>query len=74
MRSVRAAIAARATAGEETREVGAVMLADREHVESELIGQLGLLQQIAHPLLRADARAEVREGGESEFHGNQDSR
>ena len=74
MRSVRAAIAASGDGGRGDREVGAVMLADREHVESELIGQLGLLEQIAHPLLRADARAEVREGGESEFHGNQDSR
>ena len=44
------------------------MLADGEHVEPELIGELGLLEQVAHPLLRADARAEVGEGGETEFH------
>ena len=49
-------------------EVGAVVLADREHVEPELVGELGLLEQLAHPLLGGDARREVGEGGESEFH------
>ena len=33
-------------------EVRAVMLADREHVEPELVGELGLLDQVAHALLR----------------------
>jgi hypothetical protein len=47
-----------------------VMLAHGEHVEAQLIGELCLLDQLAHPLLGADARGEVREGGESEFHGS----
>ena len=68
MRSVRAAIAASATAGAETEKVGAVVLADGEHVEAELVGELRLLEQVAHPLLRGDARAEVGEGGKSKFH------
>ena len=54
-------MAASATAGEEIEEVRAVVLADREHVEPELVGELGLLQQVAHPLLGADARAQVGE-------------
>ena len=33
------------------------MLADREQVESQLVGELGLLEQIAHPLLGGDAEA-----------------
>ena len=74
MRSVRAATAASATAGEEIRKSGPVVLADREHVQPDLLGELGLLQQIAHPLLRADAGAEVGEGGDSEFHAGDDSR
>ena len=49
-------------------EVGAVVLADREHIQPELVGELGLLEQVAHPLLGADARGEVREGGKSKFH------
>ena len=43
MRSVRAAIAASATAGRGDEEVGAVVLADGEHVQAHLLGQLGLL-------------------------------
>jgi Na+/H+ antiporter NhaA len=50
-----------------------VVLADREHVESELVGQLGFLEQLAHPLLRSDARGEVGKCGESEFHGHEHS-
>jgi hypothetical protein len=36
-----------------------VVLADREHVESELIGELDLLQQLAHALrgLTPEARS-----------------
>jgi coniferyl-aldehyde dehydrogenase len=44
------------------------MLADREHVEAELLGELGFLEQVAHALLGAHAAGEVREGGEAEFH------
>ena len=50
------------------QEVGAVMLADREHVEAELVGELRLLEQLRHALLWADVGVEVGEGGESEFH------
>ena len=45
------------------------MLADREHVEPELIGQRGLLEQLTHALLWRNARREVGEGGYSELHG-----
>ncbi len=50
-------------------EVRPVMLADREHVEPELIGQRGLLEQLTHALLWRNARREVGEGGYSELHG-----
>ena len=55
-------------------EVGAVVLADREHVQAELVGELRLLEQVAHPLLGGDARGEVGEGGKSKFHAPQHSR
>ena len=48
--------------------VGAVVLADGEHVEPELVGELDLLHELAHALLRRDARMQVGEGGEAEFH------
>ena len=51
----------------------AMVLADREHVEAELVGQLRLLHEVAHALLRADARAEIGEGGDSKFHATQHS-
>ena len=54
-------------------EVGAMVLADREHVQAELIGELGLFEQVAHPLLGADARGEVGEGGKSKFHMHENS-
>ncbi len=50
------------------------MLADREHVQSELVGELSLLEQIAHPLLGGHAGGEVGEGGESKFHAAEHSR
>jgi len=43
-------------------EVGAMVLADGEHVEAELISELRLFQQVRHSLLRADPRAQVCEG------------
>ena len=49
-------------------EVRPVVLADREHVEAELVGELRLLQEVGHALMGADAGAEVGERGESEFH------
>jgi hypothetical protein len=50
-----------------------MVLADREHIQAELIGELGLLEQVAHPLLGAEARGEIGEGGKSKFHTNEDS-
>ena len=47
MRSVLTAIAASADGGSGDQEIRAVVLADREHVESELIGEDGLLDQVA---------------------------
>ena len=41
---------------------------DSEHVESELVGELDLLHELGHALARADARGEIREGGDSELH------
>ena len=55
-------------------EVGAVVLADREHVEAELVGELRLLEEVMHSLLGRHARGEVGEGGESKFHAPQHSR
>jgi hypothetical protein len=43
MRDVRAAIAPRTTAGEETGSSGRVVIFDREDVEAELVGALRLL-------------------------------
>ena len=74
IRSVRTAIAAEHDGRRGDEEVGAVVLADREHVEPELVGQLGLLEQVAHPLLGADTGRKVREGGKSEFHLDKHSR
>ena len=65
---VRTAIGGQGDGGRGDREVRAVVLADGEHVEPELVGEDGLLEQVAHPLLGADAGAEVGEGCESEFH------
>ena len=54
MRLVRSAAAASRSAGAEA-EVGPVMLADAEHVEADLVGELDLLDQVAQPPVRADA-------------------
>jgi len=51
-----------------------MVLPDREDVKAELIGELDLLDQLAHPLLRTDARAEIGEGCDSEFHEPKRSR
>ena len=47
IRFVRAAAAARTTAGAETAKSGPVVLADAEDVEAELVGELDLLEQVA---------------------------
>ena len=74
IRSVRAAIAAEHDRGRGHQEVGPVVLADREHVEAELVGELRLLEQLAHPLLRTDVRTDVGEGGKPEVHDRELSR
>ena len=43
-------------------EVGAVVLADREDVEADLVGELGLLDQVAQPLAHADRLTRHRVG------------
>jgi hypothetical protein len=48
-------------------EVGPVMLADAEHVEPDLVGQLDLLQQVAHALARR-ARRQLPERVDPELH------
>jgi hypothetical protein len=49
-------------------EIRPVMLADCEQIETELVGELDLLDQLAHPLHRARAGGEVSEGREAELH------
>ena len=55
-------------------EVGAVMLADAEDVEPDLVGELDLLDQVAEPLTRADGRpgrrirGRLAEGVDAELH------
>jgi len=51
-----------------------VVLADREDVEAELIGQDRLLDELGHALLRGDAGGEVGEGRESELHPRKPSK
>ena len=48
--------------------VAAVMLADAEDLQAELVGEPRLLEQVAHPLLRRLAGCQVGEGDESEIH------
>ena len=50
-----------------------MVLAQAEHVETDLVGQLDLLDQVAQPFMRADGartrfRADIRESVEAEFH------
>ena len=49
-------------------EVGAVVLADAEDVEADLIGQLDLLEEVAQPPCRVDLGADVGKGVEAKFH------
>ena len=53
-------------------EVGTVVLADAEDVEAELVGQLDLLEQVAHPPLGrrrgAPGHGQLAEGVEAELH------
>ena len=69
MRDVRAAAAARMTAGAETVNSWPVVLADAEHVEPDLVGQLDLLEQVLHPLLDGERRiGQLTERVDAEFH------
>jgi len=55
-------------------ELGPVVLADAEDVQSDLIGELNLLEQVAQPLRRADRPArsgvgrDFGEGVDTQFH------
>ena len=49
-------------------EVRPVVLPDREHVETDLFREGRLLKQIPHPLLRADAGAQISKGCNAKFH------
>ncbi len=66
--SGRPSVPARGIAGEEIRKSSRVVLADREDVEAELVGERRLLDEVPHPLLRGDAGGKVGEGRESELH------
>ena len=74
IRSVREAAAAEHDGRRRDGEVGPVVLADAEHIEADLVGELDLLDQIADALLRADdgagrVRRALSEGVDAEFHG-----
>ena len=51
------------------------MLADSKDVETDLVGELGLLEEVTHPLLRADqvpvqrVLLQFREGVDPDLHG-----
>ena len=74
IRSVRAAAAAEHDGRRRDDEVRAVMLADAEDVEPDLVGQLDLLDQVAQPLLGADhvpgprVGRQLREGVDPDLH------
>ena len=64
------AVGAGGAVGAETahEEVPAMMLADRKHVQPDLVSEFGLLHQVAHALTRTYPAGEVRKCGETEFH------
>ncbi len=45
-----------------------MVLAQTEHVQAELLGELYLLHQLSHPLLGADPSGHVGECGNAQFH------
>jgi hypothetical protein len=51
-----------------------VVLADRENIEANLLGQLRLLEQLTHALPRRYAGGEISESGKAEFYGCEVSR
>ena len=74
IRFVRSAAAREHDGRRRDGEVGAVVLADAEDVEADLVGELDLLDQVAQPLAGADraarspGRAELGEGVDAELH------
>ena len=56
-----------------------MMLADTEHVEADLVGELCFLQEVAHPLLGADhvpvqrVFLQFREGVDPDLHGDKNT-
>ena len=59
MRLVRLAIAASTISGEETAKSGAVMLAEADEIDADLVGEHGLLDEVADDL-RGMQRLAVR--------------
>ena len=47
-----------------------MVLADRKHVQPQLVSELGLLHQLRACAGRAYSAGEIREGGEPEFHAD----
>jgi hypothetical protein len=48
--------------------VGAVVLANAEDIETYLVGQFDLLEEVAQPLCRVDLGADIGESVEAKFH------
>ena len=48
--------------------VGTMVLAEGEELQAEVVGELRLFEEIAHPLLRADARVQVGKRDKTEIH------
>ena len=61
MRLLRSA-AAPSRRSERSRKVRPMMLADAEHLEADLVGELDLLDQVAQPLRRIEDTAARRSG------------
>jgi hypothetical protein len=45
-----------------------VVLADREHLQAELVGERRLLHDLAQALIRRNGGAQVTEGGKAQLH------
>ena len=56
------AIAASTTAGDATRELVAVVLAEREHVKAELVGGARMGERLVEPVERRDRPTRLRVG------------
>ena len=74
MRSVRPAMAARSDLGRADGEVGAVVLADADEVDADLVGQLGFGDDVAEdlgvrPRAAVGVEGDVAEGVEAQLDG-----